>query len=111
MHTDICSMGDRTIGGALYFMTFEDDHSRKLWVYSLKINDQVLNIFKQWIVEVEREIEKKLKCIRSNNRGEYHGPFEIFCKTNGIKLEKIIPKTPQQNGIAERMNHIICERI
>jgi GAG-pre-integrase domain/Zinc knuckle len=27
MHTDLCSMGDRTIGGALYFMTFMDDHS------------------------------------------------------------------------------------
>jgi hypothetical protein len=67
-------MGDRTIGSTLYFVTFENDHSRKLWVYSLKTKDQVLNVFKQWIVEVEREIEKKLKCIRSNNIGEYRVP-------------------------------------
>jgi hypothetical protein len=54
----------------------------------------VLNVFKQWIVEVERETRNKLKCIRSDNGGEYRGHFEIFCKTNGIKLEKNIPKTP-----------------
>jgi hypothetical protein len=61
-------------------------------------------------VEVEREIEKKLKCVRSDNGGEYRDPFEIFCKTNGIKLEKIISKTLQQNCVAERINRIICER-
>jgi hypothetical protein len=46
-------------------------------------------------VEVERETEKKLKCVRSDNGGEYHGPFEIFRKINGIKLEKTVFKTPQ----------------
>jgi hypothetical protein len=64
VHTDLCSMRDKTIAGALYFVTFVDDNSRKLWAYSLKINDQVLNVFKQWIVGVKRETEKKLKCIR-----------------------------------------------
>jgi hypothetical protein len=54
----------------------------------------VLNVFKQWVVKVEREIGRRLKCVRSDNGGEYSGPFEIFCKSNGIKLEKIIPKTP-----------------
>jgi hypothetical protein len=46
-------------------------------------------------MEVERETEKKLKYIWSDNEGEYYGPFEIFCKTNDIKFEKIVPKTPQ----------------
>jgi hypothetical protein len=45
-------------------------------------------------VEVERETEKKLKCVRSDNGGEYRGLFEIFHKINGIKLEKTVPKTP-----------------
>jgi hypothetical protein len=63
VHTDLFSMGDKNIGGALYFVTFVDDHSKKLWIYSLKTNDQVLNVFKQWVVEVEREIRRKLKCI------------------------------------------------
>jgi Integrase core domain/GAG-pre-integrase domain len=95
MHIDLCSMGDITIGDVLYFMTFVDDHSRKLWAYSLKTNDQVLNVFKHWIVEVERKTRRKLKCVRSDNGGEYRDPFETFCKTNGIKLEKTVHRTPQ----------------
>ncbi|KAL6320961.1 hypothetical protein AAG906_010770 [Vitis piasezkii] len=39
-----------------------------------------------------------------NNGGEYRRPFEQYCKSHGIKLEKTVPKTPQQNGVAERMN-------
>ena len=35
-------------GGALYFATFIDDHSRKIWVYPLKSKDQVLDMFKQF---------------------------------------------------------------
>ena len=29
IHTYVCTMKTRTIGGALYFVTFIDDHSRK----------------------------------------------------------------------------------
>ena len=52
-----------------------------------------------------------LKCLRSNNEGEYiDGGFKEYCVVNGIRMEKIIPGTPQQNGVAERMNRTINER-
>ncbi|PKI45901.1 hypothetical protein CRG98_033700 [Punica granatum] len=60
---------------------------------------------------VERETGMKLKCVRADNGGEYRGPFENYCKTHGIKLEKTVPKTPQQNRLAERMNRTIVERV
>ncbi|PKI50177.1 hypothetical protein CRG98_029421 [Punica granatum] len=60
---------------------------------------------------VEKETNMKLKCVRSDNGGEYRGPFENYCRTHGIKLEKTVPKTPQQNGLAERMNRTIIERV
>ncbi|PKI56506.1 hypothetical protein CRG98_023144 [Punica granatum] len=61
--------------------------------------------------KVERETDMKLKCVRADNSGEYRGPFENYCRTHGIKLEKTVPKTPQQNGLAERMNRTIVERV
>jgi len=71
----------------------------------------VLDVFKDFYVRVERETGRKLKCIRADNDGKYRGPFEKYCREHGIKLEKTDPKTPQQNGIAERMNITIVERI
>ena len=111
VHTDVCSMIDKSLGGALYFVSFIDDHSRKIWATCLKSKDQVLDVFKDFHARVERETGRKLKCIRADNGGEYRGPFEKYCREHGIKLEKTVPKTPQQNGVAERMNRTIVERI
>ena len=60
---------------------------------------------------VENEIGKTLKCLRFDNGGEYcsHG-FEDYCSTNGIRRQKTVPRTPQENGVAERMNKTIMER-
>ncbi|CAL1381478.1 unnamed protein product [Linum trigynum] len=111
IHTDVCFMRDKTLGCASYYVTFIDDHSRKVWTYALKTKDQVLDVFKQFHAEVERETGLKLKCVRVDNGGEYRGPFESYCRLHGIKLQKSVPKAPQKNGVAERMNRTICERI
>ena len=37
VHSDVCGpMPMASMGGALYFVTFIDDFSRKLWVYTLR---------------------------------------------------------------------------
>ncbi|KAL6333697.1 hypothetical protein AAG906_028883 [Vitis piasezkii] len=61
--------------------------------------------------DVERQIGKQLKSVRVDNGGEYRGPFEQYCRSHDIRLEKTIPKTQQQNGVAEKMNRTICDRI
>jgi transposase InsO family protein len=60
---------------------------------------------------VENEMGKRLKCIRSNNGGEYcSNEFDDYCSYHGIHREKIVPRTPQENGVSERMNMTIMER-
>ena len=59
---------------------------------------------------VETKTGLRLKCLRSDNGGEYiDRRFKKYCAANGIRMEKTIPRTPQQNGIAERMNKTINE--
>jgi transposase InsO family protein len=111
VHIDVCTMNTKTLGGALYYMTFIDDHSRKVWVFALKTKDQVLDVFKVFHMKVERETGRQLKCVQADNGGEYRCPFEEYCKSHSIRLEKIVSKTPQHNGVAERINRTICERI
>ena len=112
VHSDVCGpMKTRTLGGCVYFLTFVDDYSRKLWSYAMKSKDQVFEIFKEWHVLVERETGETLKCIRTDNGGEYIGMFNVYCKKHGIRHEQSVPKTPQHNGLAERMNRTIVEKI
>ncbi|RDX71393.1 hypothetical protein CR513_49270, partial [Mucuna pruriens] len=73
-------------------------------VYVLKTKDQVLEKFKQFQALVERQSGKKVKCICSNNGSEYYGPFDVYCK------HEKTPKTPQLNGLVERMNMTLIER-
>ena len=49
--------------------------------------------------------------MRVDNGGGYRGPFESYCKNQGIRLEKTVPKTPQLNGVAKTMNKTIEEKI
>ena len=60
---------------------------------------------------VEIETCLKVKCLRSNNGGEYidRGCSE-YCAAQGIRIEKTIPRTPQQNGVAECINRTLNER-
>ncbi|GAA0139540.1 hypothetical protein LIER_01062 [Lithospermum erythrorhizon] len=112
VYSDVCGpMKTRTLGGCSYFVTFIDDYSRKLWVYPLKTKNQVYEIFKQFHMMVEREMGESLKCIRTDNGGEYIGEFDQYCKMHDIRHEQSVPKTPPHNGLAERMNWTIVEKL
>ena len=50
VHTDVCTTQSNTLGGALYYVTFIDDHSRKVCAYALKSKDEVLDVFKDFHV-------------------------------------------------------------
>ena len=61
---------------------------------------------------VEREKEKPLKCLRSDNGGEYtSNEFKSYCFEKDIRHEKTVPGTPQQNGMTEKMNRTTVEKI
>ncbi|RVW88410.1 Retrovirus-related Pol polyprotein from transposon TNT 1-94 [Vitis vinifera] len=112
VHTDLWGPSPvASLGGSRYYITFIDDSSRKVWVYFLKNKSDVFVTFKKWKAMVETETGLKVKCLRSDNGGEYiDGGFSEYCVAQGIRMEKTIPGTPQQNGVAERMNRTLNER-
>ena len=51
---------------------------------------------------------EKIKILRSDNGGEYTSKgFSNYLKEKGIQHLLSVPRTPQQNGVAERMNRTI----
>ena len=60
---------------------------------------------------VERETRNPLKRLRTENGGEYISRESIeYCSKHGIRHEKMVPGTPQQNNVVESMNQTIGEK-
>ncbi|KAH9734072.1 Integrase catalytic domain-containing protein [Citrus sinensis] len=112
IHSDVWESPDISMGGAKYMVTFIDDYSRRCWVYPIKKKSDVFPVFKEYKARVELESGKKIKCLKTDNSGEYtDGEFLAFCKQEGIQRQFTVAYTPQQNGVAERMNRTLTERI
>ena len=59
----------------------------------------------------ESQTEKKVKILRTDNGMEFCSKqFKNYCKSEGIVRHYTVPYTPQQNGVAERMNRTIISR-
>ncbi|KAH9662167.1 hypothetical protein KPL70_024758 [Citrus sinensis] len=111
-HTDLWGPAQvPSLSGGRYFMSLIDDYSRKVWIYILKTKDQALEKFKVWKSLVENQSGFKLKCLRTDNGLEFCSKeFEEFCQKHGIKRHKTVRFTPQQNGLAERMNRTLVDK-
>ena len=46
MHFDVCGPFEvPSLGGNKYFTSFVDEHSRMMWLYLIKAEDEVLSVF------------------------------------------------------------------
>ncbi|GKF50870.1 putative ribonuclease H-like domain-containing protein, partial [Tanacetum coccineum] len=66
-------------------------HRRFSWVFFLATKD-------------ENQLSHRVKIIRSDNGTEFNNRDMLeFCRNKGIKQEYSNARTPQQNGVVERM--------
>ncbi|KAJ9561442.1 hypothetical protein OSB04_006602 [Centaurea solstitialis] len=79
--------------------------------HSIQRLNEAIDKFVTYKSEVENQLNKKIKVVRSDRGGEYVSPFAEFCSQNGIQHEFTAPYSPQQNGIAERKNRTLKEMV
>ncbi|GJT03178.1 putative ribonuclease H-like domain-containing protein [Tanacetum coccineum] len=95
---------------ATYCLVITDDFSRFSWVFFLRTKDETSAILKDFIRQIENQLNQKVKTIRSDNGTEFKNKEVIeFCGLKGIKREYSNARTPQQNGVAERKNRTLIE--
>jgi len=113
IHSDICEMnGVLTKGGKRYFITLIDDATKYCYVFLLKTKEEAFECVKTYKAEVENQLEKKIKRVRSDRGGEYFSnEFDLFCVENGIIHERTPPYSPQSNGVAERKNRTLMDLV
>ena len=77
MHTGICGPFDvNSFNKERYFITFIDDYSRYGYVYLLHKKSQAVDALEIYLNEVEMQLNKKGKVIRSDRGGEYYGRYD-----------------------------------
>ena len=113
IHSDLCEMnGVLTKGGKRYFMTLIDDATRFCYVYLLQTKDEALDYFKIYKAEVENQLERKIKRLRSDRGGEYFPKvFDEFCEEHDTIHERTPSYSPQSNGVAERKNRTLTDLV
>ena len=106
VHSDLAgSKNTMSKGVKKWYITFVDDYSRYTKVYLLKSKDKVEEMFLKYKAEVENQLDRKIKRLRSDRGGEYDiNSLTVFCEKNGIIHETSAPYTPKQNGVIERKN-------
>ena len=99
-----------SIGKKSYCLVSVDDFTRFTWVYFLRTKDETSDPLKSFITRIENQANLKVKVIRSDNGTEFKNhDLNSFCETKGIERQYSAPRTPQQNGVAERRNRTLIE--
>ena len=95
IHTDICALFPTVSwNGQQYFIMFIDDFSRYGYLYLIHEKSQSLEVFKSFKFEVENQLNKRIKNVRSDRGGKYYrkydgsseqssGPFSKFLEECG----------------------------
>ncbi|KAI3762713.1 hypothetical protein L1987_53154 [Smallanthus sonchifolius] len=103
--TNVMSMGKKS-----YCLVITDDFSRLSWVFFLGTKDETAEILKSYILRVENQSNLKVKIIRCDQGTEFKNhTLNSFCESKGIERQYSAPRTPQQNGVAERRNRTLIE--
>ncbi|XP_027171701.1 uncharacterized protein LOC113771304 [Coffea eugenioides] len=85
-------------------------HWNSVNIVSLKSKKELASVLQQSIRR-KKQTGKQIKRLRTDNDMKfYEREFDEFCKNEGIVRHHTIRMTPQQNGMAERMNIILLER-
>lgn len=102
----------RSINGKHYYITFTDDATRMTYLYLLRTKGESLDAYKKLETMVETQHQTKIKVLHSDRGGEYTGhDFVNHLESKGTRQELTVHDTPEHNGVAERVNRIVGERM
>ena len=112
VHSDVCGpITPQSTGGSKYFVTFTDEYSRATSVYFMTRKSEVLDKFREFEATVVGETGQKIGTLKTDNGTEYmNQDFAKHLESRQINHETSAPYTPQQNGIAERVNRTLVEK-
>jgi hypothetical protein len=112
VHMDVCGpMEKRSMGGSRFFATFTDDYGKLSVAIPIEKKSQVVAVVRNMVARLELQSGKKLKAVRTDRGNEYvNGEMAAYFGEKGVVHQTTARYTPEQNGVAERLNRVLMER-
>ena len=112
VHSDVCGpITPTTIDNKNYFVLFVDEFTHYCVSYLITYKSDVFSIFKDFIAKSEAHFNLKVVNLYCDNGREYlSNEMKDYCVQKGISYHLTVPRTPQLNGVSERMVRTITEK-
>jgi hypothetical protein len=109
LHSDIQGpLPTPTLACGKYVVTLLDEASSKGGVSIVRTKDACSDELRRMILAWETETGKKCHVLVTDRGGEYNGNYlKDWLLSKNIKHEHSVPRTPEQNGRAERFNQTL----
>jgi len=113
VHTDVCGPMDvKTPGKDRFQVVVIDDYSRYRVVVPVASKGLAKNVVMATLNQWETELGAKVKTIRRDGGDEYAGAsMREWLEAKGIQTQRSVRYSPEQNGVAERYNGVLQERV
>jgi hypothetical protein len=111
IHIDVCGpLSTCTRNGDRYFITFTDDYNIYGYIYLMRHKSESFEKFKEYKTEIENQLNKSIKVLRSDRGGEYLSyEFTMYLKECEIVSQLTPPGTTQWNSVSERRNRTLLD--
>ena len=113
IHSDVWGpLPIEALGGCHYLITFTDDSSRNTHLYLLRKKSDTFSAYKSFKAWAEVHHNAPIKVLHSDRGGEYLSEqFINHLAAAGTEQKLTVHDTPEENGIAERLNGVLLERV
>ena len=100
----------QSYNGKLYYVSFTDNYTRWMTIYCISHKLEVLPKYEEYEAWMRTQYSKLIKVLQSDWGGEYLlKEFDSHLKANGTIRSLTVHDTPEENGVAEWLNHMLLE--
>nr|GEX93712.1 hypothetical protein [Tanacetum cinerariifolium] len=106
IYMDLCGpMRVSSINGKKYIMVIVEDYSRYTWTLFLRSKDETLEIQKDFLKMIQRNLQALVIFVRTDRGTEFlNKTLHAYFKEEGIEHQTSTPRTPEQYGVVKRQN-------
>ena len=113
IHSDLWGPAPvKSLGGWHYYVSFMDDKTRETKLYLLCAKSETFKTYKKFEAWAAKQRNTPIKCLQTDRGGEFMSDeFTGYLESQGTMRKLTVHDTPQQNGVAERLNGVLVTKV